>query len=99
MDNAKELFKEVISIENDLNLKENYGEANLYLGLISFREEDYESALNHNLYAKDFFKFKFKRKDEGIAENNIGNIFSVLGDYDKADEHYRKALLISQTCR
>lgn len=95
-DNAKELFKEVISIENDLNLKENYGEANLYLGLISFREENYESALNHNVYAKNFFKLKFKRKDEGIAENNIGNIFSVLGDYDKADEHYRKALLISQ---
>ncbi len=94
--NAKELFKEVISIENDLNFEENYGEANLYLGLISFREEDYESALKHNLYAKDFFKLKFKRKDEGISENNIGNIFSVLGDYDKADEHYRKALLISQ---
>lgn len=94
--NAKELFEDVLEIENDLNLKENFGEANLYLGLISFREEDFESALKFNQRAKDFFKLKLKRREEGIAENNIGNVYSAAGEFSKAEEHYRKALLISQ---
>ena len=94
--NAKELFNDVIEIEDDLKLKENFGEANLYLGLIFFREEDYESALKHNQHAKEFFKLKLKRREEGIAENNIGNTYSACGEFSKAEEHYRKAMLICQ---
>ncbi|OIP61741.1 MAG: hypothetical protein AUK34_04325 [Ignavibacteria bacterium CG2_30_36_16] len=94
--NAKDLFIEVVEIEDELKLSDRSGDCFLYLGLIEYEFANYENALNYNNLAVKYFKQKFNRRSEGIALNNIGNIYSQLGHYDAAAAAYRKSLNVSQ---
>lgn len=94
--NAANLFNEVIKIENELKLSDKSGDCYLYLGLISFENSDYVTAISHYEKAKELFKSKFNRRSQGMADNNIGNIYASLGNIPKALESYRSALLTGQ---
>ncbi|MEO8398423.1 MAG: tetratricopeptide repeat protein [Ignavibacteriaceae bacterium] len=94
--NAKNLFSEVLEIENDLKIVDRAGDIHLYLGLIAFDNSNFYSALDHYKKSIQIFKKKLNRKREGITENNIGNIYSSLGEYEKAIENYKRALSISE---
>ncbi len=96
LSNAKNLFEEVLDIDNELKTSERIGDIHLYLGLIAFENADYEAALNHYQKADELFKSKFDRSSQSIAKNNIGNIYSALGDYKKALIFYKSSLGISQ---
>ncbi len=94
--NAKDLFINVLSNENELKLSDRTGECYLYLGLIEYNYANYESALEYNKKAVEYFKQRFNRRSQGIALNNIGNIYSQLGHYKKAVVEYVKSLNTSQ---
>jgi len=94
--NAANLFNEIIKIENKLKLSDKSGDCYLYLGLISFENSDYATAISNYEKAKELFKNKFNRRSQGMADNNIGNIYASLGNIPKALESYRAALLTGQ---
>ncbi|MBZ0199588.1 MAG: tetratricopeptide repeat protein [Ignavibacteriaceae bacterium] len=94
--NAKDLFIEVLNNEIELKLSDHTGECYLYLGLIEYNNADYETALEYNKKAVDYFNQRFNRRSQGIALNNIGNIYSQLGHYKKAVAEYIKSLNTSQ---
>lgn len=94
--NAKDLFTDVLKIEEKLKLSDRTGECYLYLGLIYYEYADYKSALDYNEKAVKYFKLKFNRRSEGIALNNIGNIYSQLGHFGDAVAAYKKSLNVSQ---
>lgn len=96
LNNAANLFYEVIKIETELKLSDKSGDCYLYLGLISFENSDYETAISLYEKAKELFKSKFNRRSQGMADNNIGNVYANLGNIHKALESYRAALLTGQ---
>ncbi len=94
--NAEKLFSEVISIEEKIKLKDYSGDSYLYLGMISFDEGNFLSALKYYESAKLNYKSKLLRNKESIAENNIGNVYASTGNFNKAKASYRNAIGISQ---
>lgn len=80
-----------IAIDYAIAAKDAMLESNCYhsLGMVYWKEADFEQSLRVSLKALDFFK---NREDpsgnEAMCYNNVGNIYERMGEYDKAEEAY-----------
>ena len=62
-----------------------------------YKDDDLNAALqNFQLALKYFQEAELLRFVAG-TENNIGNIYNILGDYEKAEEHWKSASKINQS--
>ncbi|MBN1971249.1 MAG: tetratricopeptide repeat protein [Candidatus Delongbacteria bacterium] len=89
-DKAKHYILKQLKVSDEIECKESLLSSKLNLGKIYLYTGDYEEALAE-------YDFVVKNKcDKTLtltieALGNMGNIYSSLGDFDKAEEYYKKA--------
>ncbi|MDC8004649.1 ATP-binding protein [Aureisphaera galaxeae] len=101
--NSDRLAEAISIAEWALTVSSRYGfekqesDAINILGISFAYLEKYEESLH---YFDSYKKISEKRKDSGevmFAYNNIGLVYSLMGDYEEAIAHYRKAFMYART--
>jgi tetratricopeptide (TPR) repeat protein len=91
-DSAKELYNKAIAIYNNFTgtRKGRLGAARIYegLGLISYKEKDYATALVYYNKALAIYKDMSVHKNISVCYRIIGMIYEKTGDKDRANKNY-----------
>ena len=62
-----------------------------------YKDNDLKLALKNFQMALQFFKEAKLLRFVAAMENNIGNVYNILGDYKSAEEHWKSASQINQS--
>ncbi len=89
---ALDLFNKVIKIESKLGDEQRRANSYLYIGLIHYTLNDYDSALESYEHALNIFKSLKDIRSELLVLNNIAGIYSNLGNYKKAIDVYKEVI-------
>lgn len=68
------------------------------LGMISiFKENNLSLALNNFELAENYYNYKGLNFKVAQMEKNIGNVYNMKGEYDKAEDYWNRSLEISSS--
>src|ERR1035437_1648763 len=97
LNNYSEAVKICMKIIND-NMADGIEKGKCYslLGLISiFKENDLGNALNNFELAENYYNNKGLNYKVAQMEKNIGNIYNMKGEHNRAEDYWNKSLDIS----
>lgn len=94
---SKKLAKEIIALAQKRKSARMEAGGNLILGMISFSESNYEQSIHY--YLKSLEKYKLSNSAYGIssAYNNLGLVYNIQENLEKALEYYKKSLAYIDT--
>lgn len=81
--------------ESEKATPEEKAQAQMLLAGIDVANKDFDSALNRNLYALNYFKSSNQRIQQSVSFNNIGDLFYFQQKYPEAQKNYERAIEIS----
>lgn len=85
---------EALEIAKKRNIKGIFPYCNNNFGVIDFLKGDYHKALEK--YFEGLKYANVNKTIKGILLNNIGMVYQELRDYNKAQEYYRKTLILKK---
>src|ERR1035438_1079092 len=97
LNNYDEAAKICLKIIND-NMADEIGKGKCYslLGLIAiFKENNLVSAMNNFELAENYYINKGLNYKVAQMEKNIGNVYNLKGEHNKAEDYWNKSLEIS----
>jgi serine/threonine protein kinase/tetratricopeptide (TPR) repeat protein len=99
LNNYDEAAKICLKIINHNNADETEkGKCYSLLGMISiFKENNLGSALNNFVLAEKYYNNKGLNFKVAQMEKNIGNVYNMKGEYNKAEDYWNKSLEISSS--
>ena len=93
---ALEYFEQSISVYRELGLKSGVGAVLHNIAFVRERQNDYSGAMRNYLEAALLFSEDNNTEYLGTAYVRLGNIYNLLGRYDKSLEYHTLALNIHE---
>ncbi len=93
---AEELAKEVLKHKESSD--EDKGKCFNLLGMIKvYADDDYKTAIEFFNKALEMYKQAHLPRRVAGVEVNLGNIYNIIGDYEKSERHWENALKINES--